>query len=101
MNALASVADDRFYTVRVECLVSDDQRDEDDHDVPDVWDTALPVGSEDWSPGQCATYVLDRFHESVAIAMLEDFEFRVFDPDGVEIFEEDLEPIRGPSLPTS
>jgi hypothetical protein len=100
MNALASVADDRFYTVRVECLVTDDQRDEDDHDVPDVWDTALPAGSEDWSPGQCATHVLDRFHESVAIAMLEDFEIRVFDPNGVEIFEEDPEPTTASLLPT-
>ena len=89
MTALASVADARFYTVRVECLVADDQRDEDDHDVPESWDTDLPAGSGDWSPGQCATYVLDRFHESVAIAMLEDFEIRVFDPDGVEIFEEE------------
>lgn len=88
MNA-APIVDDRFYTVRVECLVADGDRDEDDQDVPESWDIALPAGSQDWSPGQCATYVLDRFHESVAIAVLDGFEIRVFDPDGDEIAEND------------
>lgn len=78
----------RCYEVRAKRLVDESELEEDDLSVPEVWDTMLPEGSEGWSDSERATYVLDDFHESVAIGMLEDFEIGVFDNEGVEIFEE-------------
>ena len=79
----------RFYTVHVTCLVEENQLDEDDLDVPASLEIPLPEGSDAWSESQCATYVLDAFHESVAIHTLDDFEFTVRDPQGKAIFEDD------------
>ena len=77
------------YTVHITRLVEEDQLDEEDLDVPNSIEIDLPEGSEGWTEGQCATYVLDSFHESVAIHTLDDFEFTVRDPQGKAIFEED------------
>lgn len=84
MNDLAL----RLHTVRVHCLVADGERDPDDTYVPEVWEVLLPEQSRAWTPGQCATYVLDQFHASVPIAMLEDFSIHVFDAKGNEITED-------------
>ena len=83
MNDLAL----RVHTVQIQCLVDRDQRDPDDTDVPEVWEVLLPEQSSAWTEGQRATYVLDQFHSSVPIAMLEDFNIRVFDARGNEIIE--------------
>jgi len=96
-----STAPDRYYLVTVTRLVDEEDLDKDDLDVPGSWDCVLPPEAlgENWSPGRCATYVLDDFHESVAIAVLDDFEIRVFDPEGKEIWEDapSLEP-SGPEI---
>lgn len=96
----------RYYLVTATRLVEEEELDSDDLDVPASWDGELPPEAleENWSPGRCATYVLDDFHDSVAIAVLDDFEIRVFDPDGEEIWEEDdtldlSEPVVEPSRP--
>ena len=78
----------RFYTVTIERLVDEEYLEEEDLSVPSEWDVELPIESVSWTPGQCATYVLDDFHQSVAIAVLDAFEIRVFDPDGEEICED-------------
>ena len=41
--------------------------------------------------GEQATYAIDRFHETVAIAVLDDFDISVFSDRGVEVFEDDPE----------
>lgn len=91
-----SATEERYYTVRVTCLVAEEDRDEEDRDVPEEWTTELPAGSENWTPSQCATYVLDEFHDSVAVAVLDDFQLTVIGPDGEEICE-DEEPDEAPS----
>ncbi len=78
----------RVHTVQVQCLVDYDQRDPDDTDVPEVWEVLLPEQSSAWTEGQRATYVLDQFHSSVPIAMLEDFSIHVFDAKGKELTED-------------
>lgn len=95
----AADTDYRYYLVTATRLVNEEDLDSDDLDVPGSWDAELPPQAveENWSPGRCATYVLDDFHESVAIAVLEDFEIRVFDPDGEEIFEDDPEEVLEPA----
>jgi hypothetical protein len=76
------------YGVVVTRLVDQDQLEPDDRDVPEYWEITLPEGSDIWTSSQCATYVLDEFHNSVAIGMLEDFSISVFNPRGEEIFED-------------
>lgn len=83
-----SLTETHNYVVQVICHVEMGDRDQDDLDVPDSWDVDLPEESSTWSKSEQATYVLDRFHESVAIAMLDDFEFCIFAPNGELIFED-------------
>lgn len=94
MDSKDDLTVEKYYSVVVTRLVDEDQLEEEDLSVPEYWDTSLPEGSEDWNESQRAKYVLDDFHQSVAIAMLDDFSISVFDPDGNEIFEdfEDQEP---------
>lgn len=99
----ASALPSRVYTITIDRLVEEEQLESEDLSVPSDWDVKLPIESvtENWTPGRCATYVLDDFHESVAIAVLDDFEIRVFDPAGEEICEdfEDEEDLSEDSSP--
>lgn len=88
MKSTKNFIDQDRYAVVVVCLVEQDQLEPDDWDVPERWETTLPKGSENWTPSQCAKYVLDEFHNSVAIGMLEDFSISVFNSKGEEIFED-------------
>lgn len=81
--------DELEFTVRVKPLVEDEDRDFDDQDLQEEYTICLPAQARDWTPGQQATRVLDEFHESVPVAVLDDFEFSVLDPEGNEIFEDD------------
>ena len=79
------------FTVRVKSLVKKKDLDFDDKEVAGDYEICLPTEASDWSEGQQATYVLDRFHETVAIAVLDDFDISVFSEQGVEVFEDDPE----------
>lgn len=76
------------YQVRITALVTESEMDCDDTDVPQTWETTLPNNSSHWSNSQRATYILDLFHQSIPIAMLENFDICIFNENGDEIWEE-------------
>jgi hypothetical protein len=76
------------FTVRVTALIGLDDLDEEDMEVPGDHNIQLGEEAHGWSAGQQATAVLDQFHGSVAIGMLEDFEITVLNSKGEEIFED-------------
>ncbi len=77
-----------LYTVQVSALVKKKLLDSDDKGVAGYYDFELPDNSETWTDSKKATYVLDEFHRSIAIAVLDDFSISVINPDGNEIFED-------------
>ena len=79
------------FTVCVKALVKKKELDFDDRDVAGDYEICLPPEASEWPEGEQATYVLDRFHETVAIAVLDDFDISVFSEKGVEVFEDDPE----------
>lgn len=87
------IPNDRLmFTVRVKALIGEDRLEEEDQDVPGDYDISLPAEARDWTRSRQACVVLDKFHDSVAIGMLEDFEISVLNAQGEEIFEDDDTP---------
>lgn len=80
--------EDLVYIVRATALVDEDALEEEDQEVPGDHTITLPASASTWSTSDQAKAVLDEFHDSVAVGMLEDFSFTVLNPEGVEIFEE-------------
>lgn len=78
-----------IFTVQVTALVSDNTLDFDDRDVAGDYCFCLSQEAGSWTKAQQAKAVLDQFHDSIAIAVLDDFEIRVFNEQGEEVFEED------------
>lgn len=77
-----------IFNVRVKPLVAKKSLDVEDRDVAGEYDFHLPAAAAQWSPARQAKEVLDRFHNSIPIAVLDDFEISVFNSMGKEIFEE-------------
>lgn len=77
------------FTVLAEALVDEALLDEEDVEVPGTYSFDLPGEAAHWTESQQAGAVLDAFHGSVAVGVLDDFEFRVLAPDGREIFEDE------------
>lgn len=79
---------DATYMVRAQALRDDDHLDEEDLEVAGDHTITLPSEAATWSEAKQASAVLDIFHSSVPVGVLEDFEFSVIAPDGREIFED-------------
>jgi len=77
-----------IFNVRVKPLVAKKRLHVEDCDIAGEYDIHLPAEAAQWSSARQAKEVLDRFHNSIPIAVLDDFEISVFDSMGTEIFEE-------------
>lgn len=84
-----AATDPLCFTVRVDALVDLENLEEEDQDVPGDYDIRLNEEARGWTSSKQATAVLDKFHNTVAIGMLEDFEISVLNAKGEEIFEDD------------
>ena len=92
-DSTSHIPNDRLmFTVRVKALIGEDRLEEEDQDVPGDYDISLPAEAREWTSSRQACVVLDEFHDSVAIGMLEDFEISVLNAQGEEIFEDDDTP---------
>lgn len=89
--ALNTTYDRLMFTVRVEALIESHLLEDEDQDVPGDYDISLPAEAREWTASRQACVVLDEFHDSVAIGMLEDFEISVLNEQGEEIFDEEEE----------
>lgn len=77
------------FTVCVTAQVSDDVLDFDDREVAGQYTIELPQESRAWTSSRQAGAVLDQFHGSVAIAVLDDFDIAVITPQGEQIYEDE------------
>lgn len=85
---IMSFSETTAYVVRAIALQNEERLEEEDRDVAGDHIVELPIAALDWEEGKQATEVLDTFHNTVPVGMLEDFEFSVIAPDGREIFED-------------
>lgn len=76
------------YIVRASAIQAEHLLEQEDRAVVGDHTITLPADAPGWSEGRQATCVLDVFHSTVPVGMLEDFEFSVIAPDGREIFED-------------
>ena len=76
------------FTVRANACVRLAKLDEEDREVPGDHLVRLPAECASWDEAAVATAVLDRFHDSVAVNMLEYFDFTVLDAEGRVLSED-------------
>lgn len=79
------MSDYQKLAIAVIAIVNNELLEVEDREVPGVYSVSVPKLLNDETMARVA---LDGFHESEAVGCLDDFVFRVFDPETLKVLEE-------------